>query len=107
MPIFGCTSSDETLEIEIGEIPAPTNNEDKIKLDVVREIPGNTACGCTMEAAEITPLANGGDPDYSGVKVQWWIFHPRLDVVSQNKKTTGGHFIRDKISIGYIMPVDI
>ena len=49
VPIPGCTSSsDETIEI-----------------DVVGEIPGCTADGHTMEAAEIlATLAAGGDPDW-------------------------------------------
>ena len=49
VPFPGCTSSsDETIEI-----------------DVVGEIPGCTAHGHTMEAAEIlATLAAGGDPDW-------------------------------------------
>ena len=36
-----------------------------IEIDVVGEIPGHTAHGCTMEAAEIlATLAAGGDPDW-------------------------------------------
>ena len=53
--IPGCTSSgDETIEIEMGQIPGHTSScesDDTIEIDVVREIPGHTAHGCTMEAA--------------------------------------------------------
>ena len=66
--ILGCTSSDETIEIEIRQIPGCTSSDDSdetIEIDVVGEIPGCTACGCTMEAAEIlATLAAGGDPDW-------------------------------------------
>ena len=62
------SSSDETIEIELGQIPGCTSGDDSddtIEIDVVREIPGHTACGCTMEAAEIlATLAAGGDPDW-------------------------------------------
>ena len=66
--IPGCTSSsDETIEIELGQIPGHTSGGDSdelIEIDVVREIPGRTACGHTMEAAEIlATVAAGGDPD--------------------------------------------
>ena len=66
--IPGCTSSsDETIEIELGQIPGHTSggdSDDTIEIDVVGEIPGCTAHGCTMEAAEIlATLAAGGDPD--------------------------------------------
>ena len=61
-------SSDETIEIELGQIPGHTSggdSDDSIERDVVREIPGCTACGHTMEAAEILfTLAAGGDPDW-------------------------------------------
>ena len=57
VPIPGCTSSsDETIEIELGQIPGHTSgcdSDDTIEIDVVEEIPGHTAHGCTMEAAEI------------------------------------------------------
>ena len=64
-----CTSSsDETIEIELGQIPGHTSGDDSddtIEIDVLGEIPGHTAHGCTMEAAEIlTTLAAGGDPDW-------------------------------------------
>ena len=67
VPIPGHTSSsDETIEIELREIPGHTSggdSEDTIEIDVVREISGCTACGHTMEAAEIlATLAAGGDP---------------------------------------------
>ena len=67
--ISGCTSSsDETIEIELGQIPGSTSScdsDDTIEIDVVGEIPGGTACGRTMEAAEIlATLAAGGDPDW-------------------------------------------
>ena len=67
--IPGCTSSsDETIEIELGQIPWHTSDgdsDDTIETDVVREIPGHTARGHTMEAAEIlATLAAGGDPDW-------------------------------------------
>ena len=40
------------------------DSDDTIEIDVVREIPGCTAGGCTMEATEIlATLAAGGDPD--------------------------------------------
>ena len=62
------SSSDETIEIEIRQIPGCTSSgdsDDTIEIDVVREIPGCTACGHTMEAAGIlTTLATGGDPDW-------------------------------------------
>ena len=68
VPILGWTSSDETIEIEIGQIPGHTSSgdsDDTIEIDVVGEIPGHTAHGCTMEAAEIlATLAAGGDPDW-------------------------------------------
>ena len=55
--IPGCTiSSDETIEIELGQIPGHTSSCDSdvtIEIEVVREIPGHTAHGHTMEAAEI------------------------------------------------------
>ena len=67
VPILGCTSSDKTIEIEIGQIPGHTSSgdsDDTIEIDV-REIPGHTACGHTMEATEIlATLAAGGDPDW-------------------------------------------
>ena len=67
--IARCTSSsDETVEIEIGQIPGNTSSgdsDDTIEIDVVREIPGHTACWCTMEAAEIlATLAAGDNPDW-------------------------------------------
>ena len=67
--IPGCiSSSDETTEIELGQIPGHTSggdSDDTIEIDVVREIPGHTAHGCTMEATEIlATLAAGGDPDW-------------------------------------------
>ena len=41
------------------------DSDDTIEIDVVREIPGHTAHGCTMEATEIlATLAAGGDPDW-------------------------------------------
>ena len=62
------SSSDETIEIELGQIPEHTSGgdiDDTVEIDVVREIPGHTACGHTMEAAEIlATLAAGGDPDW-------------------------------------------
>ena len=62
------SSSDETIEIELGQIPGHTSGGDRdgsIEIDVVGEIPGHTAHGCTMEAAEIlATLAAGGDPDW-------------------------------------------
>ena len=62
------SSSDESIEIELRQIPGHTSggdSDDTIEIDVVREIPGHTACGCTMEAAEIlATLAAGGDPDW-------------------------------------------
>ena len=66
--IPGCTSSsEETIEIELRQIPGCTSSCDSdntIEIDVVGEIPGHTACGCTMEAAEIlATLAASGDPD--------------------------------------------
>ena len=69
VPIPGCTSSsDETIEIELGQIPGRTSggeSDESIEIDVVGEIPGHTARGCTMEAAEIlATLAAGGDPDW-------------------------------------------
>ena len=68
-PIPGHTSSsDETIEIELGQIPGCTSggdSDESIEIDVVGEIPGRTARGCTMEAAEIlATLAAGGDPDW-------------------------------------------
>ena len=67
--IPGCTSSsDETIKIEVGQIPGHTSSGDSdetIEIDVVGEIPGCTACGHTMEAAEIlATLAADGDPDW-------------------------------------------
>ena len=69
VPIPGCTSSsDETIEIELGQIPGHTSSsdsDDTIEIDIVGEIPGCTAHGRTMEAAEIlATLAAGGDPDW-------------------------------------------
>ena len=69
VPIPGHTSSsDETIEIELRQIPGHTSggdSDDTIEIDFVGEIPGHTACGCTMEAAEIiATLAAGGDPDW-------------------------------------------
>ena len=66
--IPGCTSSsDETIEIELRQIPGCTSggdSDESIEIDVVGEIPGHTAHGCTMEAAEIlATLTAGGDPD--------------------------------------------
>ena len=62
------SSSDETIQIEFGQIPGHTSGSDSdesIEIDVVREIPGHTAHGRTMEAAEIlATLAAGGDPDW-------------------------------------------
>ena len=62
------SSSEETIEIELGQVPEHTSScdsNDTIEIDVVREIPGHTACGCTMEAAEIlATLAAGGNPDW-------------------------------------------
>ena len=49
------SSSDETIEIELRQIPGHTSggdSDESIEIDVVGEIPGRTACGCTMEAAE-------------------------------------------------------
>ena len=68
VPIPGHTSSsDETIEIELGQIPGHTcggDSDDTIEISVVGEIPGCTAHGCTMEAAEVlATLAVGGDPD--------------------------------------------
>ena len=55
VPIPGHTSSsDETIEIEVEQIPGHTSTGDSdeiIEIDVVREIPGHTAHGHTMEAA--------------------------------------------------------
>ena len=51
------SSSDETTEIELGQIPGhkcSCDSDDTIEIDVVGEIPGHTAPGCTMEAAEIS-----------------------------------------------------
>ena len=64
VPIPGHTSSsDEIIEIELGQIPGSTSGGDSdgsIEIDVAREIPGRT-----MEAAEIlATLAAGGDPDW-------------------------------------------
>ena len=69
VPIPGCTSSsDETIEVQLRQIPGCTSggdSDDTIEIDVVREIPGRTACVHTMEAAEIlSTLAAGGDPDW-------------------------------------------
>ena len=69
VPIPGRTSSsDETIGIELGQIPGHTSggdSDESIEIDVVGEIPGCTARGCTMEAAEIlATLAAGGDPDW-------------------------------------------
>ena len=62
------SSSDETIEIELRQIPGYTSggdSDDTIEIDVVGEIPGCTAGDCTMEAAEIlATLAAGGDPDW-------------------------------------------
>ena len=62
------SSSDETIEIELRQIPGCTSggdSDESIEIDVVREIPGCTAHGHTMEAAEIlATLAAGGDPDW-------------------------------------------
>ena len=49
-------SSDETIEIEIGQIPGHTSSDDSdetTEIDVVAEIPWCTVCGHTMEAVEI------------------------------------------------------
>ena len=66
--IPGCTSSDETIKIELRQIPECTSggdSDESIEIDIVREIPGHTARGHTMEAAEIlATLAAGGDPDW-------------------------------------------
>ena len=55
-------------EIEIGQISGHTSSGDSdetIEINVIREIPGHTAHGCIMEAAEIlTTLATGGDLDW-------------------------------------------
>ena len=69
VPIPGHTSSgEETIEIELGQIPGHTSScdsDDTIEIDVVGEIPGCTACGHTMEAADkLATLAAGGDPDW-------------------------------------------
>ena len=69
VPIPRRTSSiDETIEIEIRQIPghiSSGDSDDTIEVDVVREIPGCTACGRTMEAAEIlATLEVGGDLDW-------------------------------------------
>ena len=69
VPIPGHTSSsDKTIEIELGQIPGHTSGGDSdgsIEIDVIREIPGCTAHGLTMEVAEIlATLAAGGDPDW-------------------------------------------
>ena len=68
VPIPGHTSSDETIEIELGQIPRHTSScdsDDTIEIDVVREIPGHTAHGCTMKATEIlATLSAGGDSDW-------------------------------------------
>ena len=66
--IPGCTSSsDETIEIELRQIPGHTgggDSDDTVEIDV-GEIPGYTGHGCTMEAAEILATsAAGGDPDW-------------------------------------------
>ena len=65
------SSSYETIEIELGQIPGHTSGGDSddtidtIEIDVVSEIPGHTAHGCTMEAAEILATsAAGGDLDW-------------------------------------------
>ena len=61
------SSSDETIEIELGQIPGHTSggdSDESIEINV-GEIPGHTARGRTMEAAEIlATLAAGGDPDW-------------------------------------------
>ena len=61
------SSSDETIEIELGQIPGHTSGGDSdgsIEIDV-GEIHGRTARGHTMEAAEILATsAAGGDPDW-------------------------------------------
>ena len=69
VPIPGHTSSsDEAIEIEIGQIPGHTSSgdsEETIEIGVVRKIPGHTAHGGTMEAAEIlATLAAGDDPNW-------------------------------------------
>ena len=69
VPIPGHTSSsDETIEIELRQIPGHTSggdSDDTIEIDVVGEIPGCTAHGRTIEAAEIlATLVAGGDPDW-------------------------------------------
>ena len=69
VPIPGHTSSsDETIEIELGQIPGCTSGGDSDgsnEIDIVGEIPGHTAHGHTIEAAEIlATLAAGGDPDW-------------------------------------------
>ena len=62
------SSSDETIEIELRQIPWCTSggdSDESIEIDVVGKIPGCTAHGRTMEAAEIlATLAAGGDPDW-------------------------------------------
>ena len=53
VPIRGRTSSsDDTIEIELRQIPGCTSggdSDESIEIDVVREIPGHTARGRTME----------------------------------------------------------
>ena len=47
------SSSDETNKMEIRQIPGHTSSgdsDDTVEIDVVREIPGHAAHGCTMEA---------------------------------------------------------
>ena len=79
--IPGCTARGHTMEaaeilatlalyfeIKLGQIPGHTSggdSDESIEIDVVREIPGRTARGHTMEAADIlATLAAGGDPDW-------------------------------------------
>ena len=68
VPISGHTSNDETIEIELRQIPGHTSggdSDESIEIDVVGEIPGPTVHGHTMEAAEIlATLSAGGDPDW-------------------------------------------
>ena len=65
---LGIQVVDETIEIELGQIPGHTSggdSDESIEIDVVGETPGHTARGRTMEAAEIVAtLAAGGDPDW-------------------------------------------
>ena len=62
------SSSDETIEIKLEQIPGHTSggdSDESLEIDVVGEIPGHTARGRRMEAAEIlATLAAGGDPDW-------------------------------------------